>query len=211
MICPSCGTENTEGALACNLCAVPLQAPPGPGVGQPPSDASGLPPVAPQSPMEPGSSYPGPLPTQAQQKQKSSIDKRLPVILVLILVLLLAGVAIWYFVIRKPASSNTPSAVAQQFLKAMIAHDAPTSFGLLSMKFKGNYGVTAMTWTPYATTYNLISADATFTVKSENITGDTATVTILNRSGKESPVKLVREDGKWLVDYSLGESYGLQR
>lgn len=103
---------------------------------------------------------------------------------------------------------DTPSAAAESFLNAMIAHDNPSSYGLFSVKSQGEMGVTAMTW-PGVMMANPIPQSASFTITGESIEGDTATVTITTGGGAGGTVGLSKEDGRWLVDYQLGEWYGL--
>lgn len=105
-------------------------------------------------------------------------------------------------------TGDSPSQAAEAFLEALIAHDNPSSFALLSMKSQGAMGVTPMTW-PGVMKANPIPTDATFTVNSESIQGDTAAVAITTAQGLDRQVALVREDGEWLVDYEIGEWYGL--
>lgn len=106
------------------------------------------------------------------------------------------------------STDSTPAAVARKFVSALITRDASASFDLLSEKFKGEWGVTDMSWEPVMAR-TPIRPDATFTVRSATTDGDTATVTVLADNGEEGKVKLVREGGGWLVDYELGEWYGL--
>ncbi|MBU4193415.1 MAG: hypothetical protein KKE79_00775 [Actinobacteria bacterium] len=56
---------------------------------------------------------------------------------------------------------------------------------------------------------NPISETASYTVKGQDIQGDSATVTITPAGGADEQVKLVREEGKWLIDYELNQWYGL--
>lgn len=104
-------------------------------------------------------------------------------------------------------ADGSPSQVAESFVKALAAHDNPSSYALLSMKSKGEIGVTPMTW-PGVMKVNPIPPGATFTVKGESIQGDTATVTITT-GGADRTVNLVNEEGEWLVDYQAGQWYGL--
>jgi len=103
---------------------------------------------------------------------------------------------------------DSPSAAAESFLNALIARDNPSSFALLSMKAQGEMGVTPMTW-PGVMMANPIPSNASFTVTGETMEGDTATVSISTGGGTGGTVRLSREGGRWLVDYELGEWYGL--
>lgn len=103
---------------------------------------------------------------------------------------------------------GTPRAVTESFLNALVQHDAPGAFDYLSEKFKGEYGVTGITWNGLMTR-NPIPGTATFTVTAENVQGDTATVTITPAGGAPQTVNLVKEGGNWRVDYTMGQWYGL--
>lgn len=104
--------------------------------------------------------------------------------------------------------SGDPGAVAQEFLNTLIAHDPTGSFALLSEKFKGEWGITAVDWNGVMMR-DPIPETASYSVKSQDIQGDTAVVTITPAGGAEEQVRLVRENGKWLIDYELGQWYGL--
>lgn len=106
------------------------------------------------------------------------------------------------------STENTPAAAARSFVSALITRDASTSFDLLSEKFKGEWGVTSMSWGPVVER-TPIRPDETFSIRSAAVDGDTAAVTVLAGNGEAGTVKLVREGGRWLVDYELGEWYGL--
>lgn len=104
--------------------------------------------------------------------------------------------------------ANTPSGVAEAFLKALIAHDAGASYGYMSLKSQGETGMTLMSWNGLML-QNPIPKTATFTVKGENVQGDTATVTVTPTGGADRVVNLSKENGSWKVDWQLGEWYGL--
>ena len=107
------------------------------------------------------------------------------------------------------SAEGSPGKAAESFLNALIAHNNPSSYALLSLKSQGEMGVTPMTW-PGVMMANPIPSGSTFTVKGESIQGDTATVTITTTTaGADRTVNLVNEEGEWLVDYQLGEWYGL--
>ena len=101
-----------------------------------------------------------------------------------------------------------PKTVAQKFLNALIAHDERGCYALLSEKFQGEWGVTALAWNGVMMK-NPIPKTASYSVKGQNIQGDSASVTITPAGGADEQVKLGKEDGKWLIDYELGQWYGL--
>jgi hypothetical protein len=105
-------------------------------------------------------------------------------------------------------TANTPSAVAEAFLKGLVAHDAGGSYGYMSLKSEGETGMTLASWN------GLIMKDpipktATFSVKGENVQGNTATVIVTPAGGTDHTVTLSNENGHWKVDWQLGEWYGL--
>jgi VCBS repeat-containing protein len=106
------------------------------------------------------------------------------------------------------STANRPTGVAQAFLKGLIAHDAGGSYGYMSLKSEGETGMTLASWNGLMLT-DPIPKTATFTVKGENIQGNTATVTITPAGGTDHPVNLSNENGSWKVDWALGEWYGL--
>jgi len=106
------------------------------------------------------------------------------------------------------SGGGEPKTVAQEFVNALIAHDAPGSYALLSEKFQGEWGITAVAWNG-AMMRNPIPGTASYSVKGQDIHGDSASVTITPAGGADEQVKLVKEDGKWLIDYELGQWYGL--
>ena len=106
------------------------------------------------------------------------------------------------------SGDGEPKTVAQEFLNALIAHDAPGSYALLSVKFQGEWGVTDIAWNGVIMNAP-IPGTASYSVKGQNIQGDSASVTITPAGGADQQVKLVKEDGKWLIDYELGQWYGL--
>lgn len=103
---------------------------------------------------------------------------------------------------------GSPTSVATGFLNALIAHDSRTSFALLSDQFKHEYGLTEKSWNEIVLV-NPIPDNATYTVRGVETEGDSAVVTIVARGEKEQDVELVRESGKWKVDYQIGRWYGL--
>lgn len=105
-------------------------------------------------------------------------------------------------------SAGTPSGAAEAFLKALIAHDAAGSYGLMSLASQGETGMTLQSWNGMMM-MNPIPKTATFTVKGENIQGNTATVTVTPAGGSDHTVKLSNENGTWKVDWALGDYYGL--
>lgn len=105
------------------------------------------------------------------------------------------------------ASANTPSATAEAFLKGLIAHNAGASYGYMSLKSQGESGMTLASWNAVMMK-NPIPKTSTFTVKGENVQGDTATVTITPSGGTDQVVRLSKENGTWKVDWQLGEWYG---
>ena len=107
------------------------------------------------------------------------------------------------------SGGGDPETVTREFLNALIAHDAPGSYALLSLKFQGEWGVTAITWNG-AMMKNPIPETASYSVKGQDIQGDSASVTITPAGGADEQVKLVKEDGEWLIDYELGQWYGLE-
>jgi len=54
-----------------------------------------------------------------------------------------------------------------------------------------------------------IPKTATFSVKGENVQGNTATVNITPAGGTDHTVNLSNENGNWKVDWPLDEWYGL--
>ena len=106
------------------------------------------------------------------------------------------------------SGGGDPKVVAQDFLNALIAHDASGSYTLLSMKFKGEWGITPMSWNGVMMR-NRVPEAATYTINGQDTQGDSATVTITPDGGADEQVKLVSEDGKWLIDYELNQWYGL--
>ena len=105
-------------------------------------------------------------------------------------------------------TANTPSGVAEAFLKGLIAHDAGGSYGYMSLKSEGETGMTLATWNGLMLK-DPIPKTATFSVKGENVQGNTATVTITPAGGTDHTVMLSNENGNWKVDWELGEWYGL--
>jgi hypothetical protein len=106
------------------------------------------------------------------------------------------------------ASANTPSSVAEAFLKGLIAHDAGGSYAFMSLKSEGETGMTLASWNGMMI-QDPIPKTTTFAVKTENIQGNTATVTITAPGGVDHVVNLSNENGNWKVDWQLGEWYGL--
>lgn len=100
---------------------------------------------------------------------------------------------------------NTPQAVADEFLGALVGHDGPGSYALISEKSKGECGITNVSWSGIMLK-NPISESATYTLSDAVVEGDTAEVTVESSSG-ETTMHLSREDGEWRVDYELGEWY----
>ena len=103
---------------------------------------------------------------------------------------------------------NDPSSVAKAFLDGLIAHDAEATYGYLSADFTGKYGITALTWKGIMSK-DPIPSEAGYTIKSEVIDGQSATVTIEPSTGGEKSMLLVNEDGEWKVQYEINEWYGL--
>lgn len=103
---------------------------------------------------------------------------------------------------------GTPKAVTENFVHALVQHDANGSFRYLSDKFKNEYGITGITWSGLMMR-DPIPQTATFTVTGENVQGDTATVTIAPTGGVPQNVNLIKEGGNWHVDYAMGQWYGL--
>ncbi|MHB8895098.1 MAG: hypothetical protein ACYC99_07985 [Candidatus Geothermincolia bacterium] len=105
-------------------------------------------------------------------------------------------------------TANTPSGVAEAFLKGLVAHDAGGSYGYMSLKSEGETGMTLASWNGMMMR-DPIPKTATFTVKGENVQGNTATVIITPTGGTDHVVKLSNENGNWKVDWQLDEWYGL--
>lgn len=103
---------------------------------------------------------------------------------------------------------GTPSEVAGEFLDALIAHDAAGSFELLSEKFKGEWGITSMSWNGVMAK-NPIPETAAYEITGEEVKGESAEVTIKPGQMSEQVVNLINENGDWRIDYELGEYYGL--
>lgn len=105
-------------------------------------------------------------------------------------------------------AASTPVSVADSFLKAFIKKDAAGSFRYLSEKSKGAMGVSSVTWMGVLLGLP-IDTNADYKILGEEVLGDTARVDIKTSRGEKASVALVKERGRWLVDYSLGELYGL--
>ena len=78
----------------------------------------------------------------------------------------------------------------------------------MSLKSEGETGMTLTTWNGLMLK-DPIPKTATFSVKGENVQGNTATVTITPADGTDHTVMLSNENGNWKVDWELGEWYGL--
>ena len=135
--------------------------------------------------------------------RRVELMKTLPLICLVIAAVLMLGA-----VGCGGSGDEDPKAVAEKFLKALIVHDAGGSYPLLSEKFTGEWGITPMAWNGVMTR-NPIPESASFIVKGQDIQGDSATVTITPSGGADTQVKLVKENGKWLIDYELNQWYGL--
>lgn len=105
-------------------------------------------------------------------------------------------------------AANTPTGVADAFLKRLVQHDAEGSYGYMSLASLGETGMTLISWKGFMMR-NTIPKTATFTVKGENVQGNTATVIITPTGGTDHTVKLSNKNGSWKVDWPLGDWYGL--
>lgn len=105
-------------------------------------------------------------------------------------------------------TANTPTGVAESFVKALVSHDAGASYCLMSDQSKGETGMTLQNWNGFMLR-NPIPKSATFTVKAESAQGNTATVTITPAGGTDQVVNLVNENGSWKVNWQIGDWYGL--
>gem|GEM_PF-4966947 len=105
-------------------------------------------------------------------------------------------------------SSVSPKFVADSFLRAFVKKDAHGTFKYLSEKSKEEMGITGVTWMGVLMGLPIDTTES-YTILREEISGDSARVDIETSRGENASVRLVKEKGKWLVDYTFGEMFGL--
>lgn len=180
--------------------------PPGPGWGAPPPGPGG-PPPGPGFPPQPGYGAPYPMPGGPPAGRKRS-----PVMPILIVLALIAAGVGAYFVLSGDDGGSDPASVARRYFEAALDGDCGALMGMVEPGDKTEDelrsdceselggGIGAQIPEDQADTIptEVVSAEAT----SENEDDAIVTIEYRTRGGDTDTVdfRLVRVDGKWLVD-----------